>query len=224
MTNLFDKSNPDGILPRLQKLETRLGLPESFCEALLNEDDWSFIIKIHALIEGALTHALVASIGVESMRGIFSRLDTSSPRTGKVEFAKALDLLSSEDRASIRYLSELRNDLVHKVQNVSFDLKAHVRSLDKDQRKKFLHNFGYWETSIEEEENEHAQWQHVLDNPKVMIWKSILLVLATLAVEASKSELRREKVLIELETLDLLKEEDARFRVWLKDHMSQEET
>ena len=36
----------------------KLGLPEGFYNNLLNEDDWSFVIKLSALFEAAATHVL----------------------------------------------------------------------------------------------------------------------------------------------------------------------
>ncbi len=38
----------------LQELELDLGLPKGFCIKLLEEDDWSFVIKLHALLESAV--------------------------------------------------------------------------------------------------------------------------------------------------------------------------
>jgi len=43
-------------------LEKELELPHRFIFRLTEEDDWSFIIKTHALIEAALTNQLSSSI------------------------------------------------------------------------------------------------------------------------------------------------------------------
>jgi hypothetical protein len=37
----------------LESLEKDLGLPRGFCFRLRHEDDWSFVVKLHALIESA---------------------------------------------------------------------------------------------------------------------------------------------------------------------------
>ncbi len=49
----------DSIKKRLSALEIDLHLPSGFVMRLLDEDDWSFVIKLHALFEAALTCALV---------------------------------------------------------------------------------------------------------------------------------------------------------------------
>jgi hypothetical protein len=40
------------ITERLAELEATLGLPAGFILRLREEDDWSFVIKAHALLEG----------------------------------------------------------------------------------------------------------------------------------------------------------------------------
>ena len=42
----------------LQELELDLGLPKGFCFKLLEEDDWSFVIKLHALLESAVSELI----------------------------------------------------------------------------------------------------------------------------------------------------------------------
>ena len=87
------------------------GLTEGFCDALLREDDWSFVIKLHAVLEAAVTNILVEKTGYRSLQGVFSRIDMGQEGEGKLAFAKALGLLASEERRYIKQLSELRNQL-----------------------------------------------------------------------------------------------------------------
>ena len=141
MPGIFDKSNPDGVYPQLAKLEDALGLPKDFCEALRNEDDWSLIIKLHALLEAQLTTLIVEKIGKDNLKTIFSEIEMSREGIGKVAFAKALGVLVEEERRFIRKLSELRNDLVHGIANVTFNLKRHVDSLDGNQKAAFVRAF-----------------------------------------------------------------------------------
>lgn len=47
----------------VEELVKELGLPEGFYAELLGEDDWSFIIKLHALMEAAVTGLIVAALG-----------------------------------------------------------------------------------------------------------------------------------------------------------------
>jgi hypothetical protein len=42
----------------LEALELDLGLPKGFCVKLIEEDDWSFVIKLHALLENAVSELI----------------------------------------------------------------------------------------------------------------------------------------------------------------------
>ena len=109
----------------------------TFLCQLLKEDDWSFIIKSHALIEATVTELITISLGNPSLKSIVERLPLSEIQTGKIAFAKQMELLSSPQITFIRFFSTLRNDLVHKVENIEFSLKDHWQGLDKNQKKSF---------------------------------------------------------------------------------------
>ena len=42
----------------IQELEQALGLPKGFCFKLIEEDDWSFVLKLQALLESAISDLL----------------------------------------------------------------------------------------------------------------------------------------------------------------------
>ncbi len=125
-------------------IENQLGLPAGFLRSLYDhENDWSFVIKSHAFLEAALTHLLAEHLGKEDLLPVFAYLETSNVRTGKLAFVKAFDLLDKGARRFIHTLSELRNDLVHEVSNVSFDFTSYVSSLSDKERKDFIGAFDY---------------------------------------------------------------------------------
>jgi len=39
-------------------------LPDDFYNNLLKEDDWSFVIKLHSLIEASVTHLLTETLDI----------------------------------------------------------------------------------------------------------------------------------------------------------------
>jgi hypothetical protein len=126
------------------EIEHQLGLPAGFLRGLYDhEDDWSFVIKSHAFLEAALTHLLADHLGKEDLLPVFAYLETSNVRTGKLAFVKAFDLLDKGARRFIHTLSELRNDLVHEVSNVSFRFDTHVAQLSDKERKEFIGAFDY---------------------------------------------------------------------------------
>jgi hypothetical protein len=103
-------------------LEQDLGVPSDFFHHLLDDNDWSFVIKLHALIETSITHALVTFFDKPELRSVFSRLPLASTSTGKLAFVQELQLL---DRPSVRFvqaLAELRNGFAHNPANVVITL------------------------------------------------------------------------------------------------------
>jgi hypothetical protein len=116
-----------------RRLEDELGLPANWLFTLVKESDWSFVIKLHALFEAALTHLLEASLQKPELGEFISRMNTSG-RLGKVAMARALELVDKEQARYLELLSRMRNDCVHDVRNVSFTLSAHAEKVSKEDR------------------------------------------------------------------------------------------
>ena len=54
---LLEPGHPDELHAYVRALEQEVGINEGFLENIFREpDDWSFVIKLNALIEGVLTH------------------------------------------------------------------------------------------------------------------------------------------------------------------------
>lgn len=113
-----------------------MGIPEGLLDRLHKEDDWSFLIKVHALLETALGYVIKAALRREELALFIERLNMGG-RTGKLEFAKALGLLEDRHVAYLNLLAELRNRVVHSIQNVSFTLADYLAGRTKEQRAQF---------------------------------------------------------------------------------------
>jgi len=156
----------------LRELEETVGAPKFLMASLLEADDWSLVIKAHALLEGAVSYMLSACVD-QRLRPLFSRLELGQERTGKVAFAKALDLLTSEQRRFIRTLSELRNELVHDIRNVTFDLKSHVAHLHPDQRKNFEAAL-----LVDIPDADQSGWKYIIkEDPKFAVVGAVMRVI-----------------------------------------------
>jgi hypothetical protein len=128
----------------IMEIETQLSLPPGFLLQLYeNEDDWSFVIKIHAFLEAVLTHLLAEHLGKPDLLPVFAYLETSNVRTGKLAFVRAFDLLDKGARRFVHTLSELRNTLVHDVSNVNFRFADYVCQLTEREQKDFVGAFDY---------------------------------------------------------------------------------
>src|SRR5437879_2593940 len=131
----------EDLIESLTNLEQDLGLPDGFCLKLKDEDDWPFVIKLHALIECAAAEQLTRVFRRKELADVFSRFELSNTKTGKLAFIKAMGLLPAAHVQFIRNLSELRNVLAHRVQNVNVSLVEYFRSETANHRANDLKKF-----------------------------------------------------------------------------------
>ncbi|MDZ4254297.1 MAG: hypothetical protein U1A72_17155 [Sulfuritalea sp.] len=130
------------------ELESKIGVSKNFFLSLNAADDWSFVIKLHALFEAACTHLLLFHFKEPELSEVFSRLELSNKTTGKVAFLAKLGLLGKENQRFLSSLSELRNSLVHDVRNSEFSLKEMAQSLDASEVKNLAVSFSPFETHV----------------------------------------------------------------------------
>jgi hypothetical protein len=183
----------DDLEEAIRNIEGRSGVRAGFFADLLKEDDWSFIIKAHALLESACAELLAERTGVPALIDVFSRLELSAKTTGKVAFLKAFDLAIDRERRFIVALSELRNTLVHNVRNTTFSLTEHVLAFDRNQKKSFVESFGYAYLSEDENGKEFiSQPARVLEKPKESIWLGLKYVLGVVSIQMDRIRLERD--------------------------------
>ena len=176
-----------------------LGLEEKheFLFALLEEDDWSMIIKSHALIESMLTELIVSRTEESELKVIVERLPISDSQIGKLSIAKEYKLLSKEQRAFIRRLSELRNWIVHKFENIDFRLDEYVTTLDGQQVKSWKNVFTWY---AKDAETKLAWSEATIQNTKVAIWFSIFMFVSLMLVEIGQLNANTELNMLAFKT------------------------
>lgn len=187
----------------LAELESNIGVEQGFFERLLGEDDWSFVIKLHAVFEAVVTHLLTYHFKEEALRDVFARLELSNKTTGKIAFMKAIGWMGKDHRRYISSLSELRNTLVHDVRNCSFNLKEMVGKYSEKELKAFTVTFSPFETGkrLNDEkppryvdvstENLKRLMERARENPKFHIWAGAYNLLISLLDGYSYSDSRQ---------------------------------
>jgi hypothetical protein len=81
-----NESALEGMPSMIAQLESRLALPSGFFWELLRGDDWSFVVKTHALLEAVVSQVLVHSVGDERLSESLYRL----PLSTKLKMSKSL--------------------------------------------------------------------------------------------------------------------------------------
>lgn len=107
-------------LADLSKVEKGLNLPDGYIERLSEGDDWSYVIKAHALTEAYTVHAIGRSTD-QRLSGLWDRLSFTGPAS-KIGVAKSLGLLDESSVSFGERLSRLRNKLTHGVDHPEFSL------------------------------------------------------------------------------------------------------
>lgn len=172
------------IFDEVGKFEQKLGLPKDFYRRLLREDDWSFVIKLNALFEGAATHVLSTKLHAPKLIDAFAHLDFLNSKIGKVALLRQLDAITSEQATLMRQIGELRNELAHNVRNAMFSFAECVASRDPNQLAKLVKSFGHGvDEVIAIGDLKIPRVQFVRENPKLALWLTAAEVIACLYLE-----------------------------------------
>jgi hypothetical protein len=191
-------------LLRIRKFENELGLPEGFFESIKEEDDWSFVIKLHALIEASITNILKNKFVDQNLVDIFSQMELSNKRTGKLAFIKKMNLLQKEYRNFISKFSELRNLIVHEISNVTFSFKNYIDQLNKDQKKSLSNALAVGIREKKSKNTSSYRLEQFIKDPKFCIWLSALCLLSILTVNKDLFAIEREYAQKNAELIDSL--------------------
>jgi len=182
----------DSLLQAIKEIEKAVGVKTGFLVALLKEDDWSFVIKLHALVEAAITHLLVVASGTERLGNVYALLELSDNRKGKLAFVRGLDLLDSKYRSLIKTLSEVRNKLVHDVKNVGTTLDEFVKQLDGQQCNNFVKAVMLdFDSPIEIGGRDIPIRQFIVENPKVGIWMAVMSLFGDIYIQKAYLNIRK---------------------------------
>jgi hypothetical protein len=175
-----------GVAGALMALSKDLELPEGFLtNLLLEESDWSFIVKAQAILETAVTSLLVAHLGKPELEDVIAEHLEMSQR---IKMLSALNLCTPEQREMMRRLGNLRNRLAHTAQGTLFSLPEYLK--DKAARANFWKAFGInWAATPEAKLKaiEDGLPEFVALSPRLAIWGDVVSVV----IETARTTERR---------------------------------
>ena len=183
----------DSIVRGFSELEAQLGAPAGSLVSLVvsdddEHDDWSFVVRAHAIIEGAVSQMLAAALDPR-LQPVFEKLELGRAGTGKLEFAKALGLLTSDQAKFIRTLSELRNKCAHDLKHLDFTFGKHAAALDKQQLRNFMDSL----VSIVPAEHRDALRILASEAPRAVVAANIQMLLKDAVERGSFAKITREE-------------------------------
>lgn len=175
----------------LAELEQNVGVPDGFFAHIIHEDDWSFIIKLHSLVEAGLAQLLLAHFNDPRLEPTISAMNIGG-RIGKLSLVRELALLPAHNIKFIQKLTEIRNRLVHRISNINFSIDAYIRSLDRHQQLDLIDACGDGVIPsgnlIIGRPYEDLQLEELLRDPRKSFWWSSVFVLGNLAKSRSYHE------------------------------------
>lgn len=153
-----------------QSLEKDYNEKLNFLAKLLDDDDWSFVIKSHSLIESLVTEIIIEKLNEPILKSFIERLPLHGDEISKIRIIKTYDLLSKGQITFIAKLSIIRNNIVHKFENLSFTFDNYQRDLNKD-------NLKNWKNALLES-NSNKELQNKLSelvdkDPKIAVWLTL---------------------------------------------------
>jgi hypothetical protein len=209
-TDSVDPNSLAGFFRLQQRMEATLALPAGFSQGLIKEDDWSFIIKLHAFVEASITMLLVERLGGASALREPDKHVASLPVRTKLNLAFSLGLFDNVGRQFLTKFSELRNSIVHRVENVGFSLSAHVQAMTDDRRREFA----AWVINSASPRSIQA----VMAKPNLAMWVRafFLTCMWKLTIDSLRIERGEGEVAESLDNLREVTEDLARLTEWLE--------
>lgn len=194
MPSMEEQPEKRTIQDEIFDFERRLELPRGFYTRLFDEDDWSFVIKVSALLEAATTHVLVCRLGRPELDDDLTYVDYANPRCGRLKLLKSLGAISSEHYATMRKLAEIRNRIVHRVADVSFTFEKYVGSKSSKVHKDLEKHFGrHLIDPLALETSSLSLSDFVFQQPKLTIWCAVMEILACLNLEFEMEKIAEQK-------------------------------
>jgi uncharacterized protein YutE (UPF0331/DUF86 family) len=180
----------------------------SFLDELnTQDDDWAFVIKAQALIEGAVTRAILAQIGDDRIKRTVEVLPLVGEELSKLALMKDFNLITRKERRFISKMANLRNRLAHRAEFSKFNFKDHVDSLDGKQLKD-------WQDSIvwfTEANDSCGLWKTIsATHTRLAIYLAVFLLVTLLDMDgATKAKTRKVLEAADLTVRDILSRENT---------------
>lgn len=108
-------------------MREKLGVPVDFYTKLKGDDDWSFVVKLHALVESTILHILVSHFNDDRLLPLFAWMKNSDLNEGRLGFIRALELLDSTRINFVVQFSGLRNKFAHNVRHIPFTIDEFLK-------------------------------------------------------------------------------------------------
>lgn len=172
MSHEAKEPTPEGARNAMRTMAKLCGLREDFLTDLLflEQNDWSFIVKAHALLESVVCQLLATHLRQPALEYVLAQKVQMEQR---IEMLKAVDITDSTQRQMMRLLGKLRNNLVHNAQQTDFRFGEYFKN--RNNRRNFVEAFATtWPDPIPGTTPPLSRADYVLQKPRYAIWMSVI--------------------------------------------------
>lgn len=163
-----------------------LGLPQGFLWELMRENDWAFVLKIAALLEGAVAHSLRSRFRQFNLDEFIDAL----PHGKRIDLAKSSASVGPGSLPGLRHIARIRNLLAHDVREVSFTLETYYQDTDKLNDFKSSVLLGDVDVTVDLPGGVEAPFRELLvENPKLALVRFAVGVLSEVYFSTRHDEL-----------------------------------
>lgn len=163
--------------------EKCLGIPRHAIMSLISkdEDDWSFIIKLSAIVEQLLNYVLLQNIEAEAIK----KLVQSQGLSRKVDLAKELMVIDDDIAKKLKLIGILRNDAAH-----NFTFKFFPSEERFNSYKSIFANT--WVDGVEIQGEKTTSKALTAENPKLTLFLDCLGCLSMMSLNQSHATWLKE--------------------------------
>ena len=181
-------------LEQLAHIEAKLGLPGGFYGSLRNTGtDWEFSIKLVVVLEAALAAVIAAKLHNEAITAHVDKLNLDGGRTGKLDLAESLVVLSAIERKAFGTIANIRNRFAHKVENITLDLETFGRSLQQGELEGMQKRLLMIPQEAEKESERLSRGEHVTRFLRLTLFLSGSWLLSALAYQDQEAQVEAER-------------------------------
>jgi hypothetical protein len=163
MTDELQASSNREFEQTLRSMAKTLELREDFLIDLIRTpDDWSFVVKCHALLESAVCTWLSAYLRKPELE---ETLALKVAMSARIDMLSALNLGTTAERRMMRVFGTFRNTLVHNAKQTDFTFAEYLK--DKDRRNNFAELYAAMGGGDPE---------LVLKSPRVAMWGAVVQI------------------------------------------------
>jgi hypothetical protein len=165
------------------------GLAKFPLHSLDGDDDWTFVIKMHAYLEAALNDILIKHFNNPALNSIIRDLELAHDRRGKLAFIKAFGLLPSNACLFVKTLATFRAQAVHGVKGLNLDLSKHFGELSKSDLDRWTAALTWWFLRpVTERDRELA-----IKYPRKAIFNCMMQIMAKAFVRGTIQDPRKQE-------------------------------